>query len=181
MGIVIHTKSGSGNSQGSRYLGTFTNWTALSAAHPTANLGDSAVTEDSEGTAWLPWTLGGTYYPQGTYYWDGVKWSSNVELIAEEIQEINDRIIVTKAVSINTAALVSDLILMTTGATDKTVTLPVTPVKDDVISVSKVDNGLGSCVVDGNGKNINGNNSITITKQYTSITIQYSGVEWVIK
>ena len=92
MGKVIHLDNVSGGGGATQYKGTFTNWTALTTAYPTATFGDYAIVEDAEGTAWLPWTLGGTYYPQGTYYFDGVKWDSNVELIAEELQNINDRI-----------------------------------------------------------------------------------------
>jgi hypothetical protein len=32
--------------------------------------------ENSQGTAWLPGTLGGTYYPSGLYYSNGTSWSS---------------------------------------------------------------------------------------------------------
>ena len=87
---VIHLdrSGGGGNAQGSSYVGTFTNYTALTAAFPTANFGDFAVVEDSEGTQWLPWTVGGTYYPEGTYYWNNTEWTSNVADIAEELQNI---------------------------------------------------------------------------------------------
>lgn len=87
---VIHLdrQEGGGNAQGSIYKGTFDNYTALIAAFPTSNFGDTAVVENPEGTAWLPWTLGGTYFPEGTYYWDGTIWDSNVKLIAEELQKL---------------------------------------------------------------------------------------------
>jgi hypothetical protein len=31
--------------------------------------------ENSQGTKWLPWNLGGTYYPKGLYYSNGTAWS----------------------------------------------------------------------------------------------------------
>ena len=91
IGTVIHGEddgAGGGNAQGSSYVGTFLDYNALVAAFPTANFGDLAVIENDQGTKWLPWTVGGTYYPQGTYYWDGTEWLSNVEDIAEELQNI---------------------------------------------------------------------------------------------
>jgi hypothetical protein len=91
MGVVLRKKISS-NPQGSTFVGTFSNYTTLTTQFPTATFGDIAVVENSQGTAWLPWTLGGTYYPQGTYYWDGSKWDSNLELISEELQEVNNKI-----------------------------------------------------------------------------------------
>ena len=90
MGVVLR-KIGSSNAQGSIYKGSFLDWGTLTATHPTSNIGDIAVVDNATGTSWLPWTLGGTYYPQGTYYFDGSKWDSNVELIAEALQELNDK------------------------------------------------------------------------------------------
>lgn len=31
--------------------------------------------KDSQGTAWLPGSLGGTYYPKGLYYSNGITWT----------------------------------------------------------------------------------------------------------
>ena len=90
------------NTPNGAYLGTYLNYTALVAAHPTATFGEFAIVEESQGTAWLPWTLGGTYYPQGTYYWNGSEWTSNVVDIAEELENLKNKslanqIIVTQA------------------------------------------------------------------------------------
>ncbi len=81
------------NLQGSIYRGTFTNYTDLSTSLPIANFGDAATVEDSEGTQYLPFSWGGTYWPEGTYYFDGAGWVSNVEDLAKAIQDINDTII----------------------------------------------------------------------------------------
>jgi hypothetical protein len=70
---------------------------------------------------------------------------------------------------------------MTAGASDKTVTLPITPNANDFIEVCKADSGAGNVIIDGNGKNINGANTKTITVQYTAISLQYNGTEWRIK
>ena len=91
MGVVLRKNIGSTNSQGSSYKGSFTDYSDLSTQLPTSNIGDFAVVENPTGTSWLPWTLGGTYYPQGTYYWDGTKWDTNVEKIVEELQELENK------------------------------------------------------------------------------------------
>lgn len=47
--------------------------------------GALAFCEESEGTAWLPYTVGGTYYPKGWYQWDGVQWISSKSNIAQAL------------------------------------------------------------------------------------------------
>jgi hypothetical protein len=42
----------------------------------------------SQGTKWLPFTLGGTYYPQGWYVWNGSIWESDKNAIANQIEEL---------------------------------------------------------------------------------------------
>jgi len=79
-----------GGTGGASYFGAFTNYNDLVTSHPTANFGDFAVVENDQGTKWLPWTVGGTYYPEGTYYWNNTEWTSNVADIAEEIQNLKD-------------------------------------------------------------------------------------------
>lgn len=81
---------GISNLQGSIYKGTFDDFDDLVANIPISNFGDVATVENSQGTSWLPFTFGGTYYPEGNYYFDGTIWVSNVKLIAQELQLIND-------------------------------------------------------------------------------------------
>lgn len=78
-------------------------------------------------------------------------------------------------------AIAGNYVNMTTGATDKTVTLPAVPVKDDIIDVTKADSAIGRVRIDGNGFNINGETDALITRQYTSLTLQFDGTEWRIK
>ena len=87
--------------------------------------------------------------------------------------------LVTTAQSTNYNAVANDLVLMTTGASDKTVTLNASPTKDDIVGVSKADSGAGNVITDGNGNNINGSTTTTIKKQYTTVIYQYDGSEWV--
>ena len=44
-----------------------------------------AYVENSQGTAWLPYTIGGTYYPKGWYIWDGMDWISSKSNVAEAL------------------------------------------------------------------------------------------------
>lgn len=55
--------------------------------------GDLAYVEDSQGTQWLPNTLGGTYYPAGWYVWNGVSWVSDRNAIAKQLQDNIDNIL----------------------------------------------------------------------------------------
>jgi len=48
------------------------NYAALPAANTVS--GDFYFCEQSQGTQWLPGPLGGTYYPSGLYYSNGVSW-----------------------------------------------------------------------------------------------------------
>lgn len=56
--------------------------------------GQLSYVEDSQGTPWLPLSLGGTYYPSGWYVWDGLTWVSDRNAIASQIEtnilEINN-------------------------------------------------------------------------------------------
>jgi hypothetical protein len=57
---------------GSTYITVVANYAALPA--PNTVPGEFYYCENSQGTAWLPGPLGGTYYPKGLYYSNGVSW-----------------------------------------------------------------------------------------------------------
>lgn len=50
--------------------------------------GGLAYVESSEGTSWLPYTLGGTYYPKGWYVWDGAQWITSKSNVAETLEAL---------------------------------------------------------------------------------------------
>ena len=50
--------------------------------------GGLAYVESSEGTSWLPYTLGGTYYPKGWYAWDGAQWITSKSNVAETLEAL---------------------------------------------------------------------------------------------
>lgn len=51
------------------------------------DIGDLAYVESSQGTQWLPLSMGGTYYPAGWYVWDGVQWNSDRNAIANQLEQ----------------------------------------------------------------------------------------------
>jgi len=90
-----------------------------------------------------------------------------------------------------------DVVFMTTGATNKTVTLAYAQIEflesstvlniNDVettleygkqITIKKVDSGVGNVIIDGNGALIDGAATITLTTQYESVTLQWDGTNW---
>jgi hypothetical protein len=90
-----------------------------------------------------------------------------------------------------------DVVFMTTGATDKTVTLAyalpeylestvvlnINDVETTLeytkrITIKKVDSGAGNVIIDGDGANIDGFATFTIYTQYDSVTLQWDGTNW---
>ena len=84
--------------------------------------------------------------------------------------------------SANYTAVANDHILMTTGAGDKTVTLPAAASNaNKKILVTKVDAAAGNVIIDGNGaETINGQLTAAISYQYDTITLKCTGTEWII-
>lgn len=71
------------------YAENYTDLTTSVALSPA--LGEIALLKSSEGTSWLPWSLGGTYYPSGIYIYDGASWVSSREAIADEFNDLTKR------------------------------------------------------------------------------------------
>ena len=90
-----------------------------------------------------------------------------------------------------------DLILVTTSATNKTITLQylstdylqdsvsydysgftVSYLLTKVVTIKKVDSGAGNVIIDGFGALIDGAATITLTAQYQSVTLQFDGTNW---
>ena len=66
------TKTSSGGGGGGTTITTVANYSALPSA--TTVSGKFYWCEASQGTKWLPFSVGGTYYPLGMYYSNGVTW-----------------------------------------------------------------------------------------------------------
>jgi hypothetical protein len=71
-------------------------------------------------------------------------------------------------------------ILITTGASDRTVTLPTAADNSGrEITIKKVDSGAGKLTIDGeSSETIDGATTVVLFKQHESITIYCDGVEW---
>ena len=68
----IYSKSSGGGGTGQGITGVVANYSALPSVAAAADL--FYFVENSQGTYWLPGKLGGTYYPAGIYYSNGVTW-----------------------------------------------------------------------------------------------------------
>ena len=73
-------------------------------------------------------------------------------------------------------------IFVTTGATDRTITLPTAADNDGrLLNIKKVDIGAASVIIDGEGsETIDGALTITISSQFDSVSLQCDGTEWFI-
>jgi hypothetical protein len=84
------------------------------------------------------------------------------------------------SVSVNTLAGTAGIILVTTGATDKTITLPAASgIAGRVYVIKKIDSGSGYVIVDGSGsETIDDGLTATIKKRYEAIKIATDGSNW---
>ena len=86
---------------------------------------------------------------------------------------------VTVVTNANYIALATDFfILVITGATTRTVTLPASPVDGRVFHIKKIDSGIGLITLDGNGNTIDDDASSDIMSQYESFSILFANSEW---
>lgn len=71
-------------------------------------------------------------------------------------------------------------ILVTTGGTDRTITLPASANNlDRIITIKKIDSGAGKVTVDGNSsETIDGATTLDLFLQYDQITVQCDGSNW---
>lgn len=64
----------------------------------------------------------------------------------------------------------------TSGAV--TIDLPASPVEGHEYVIRKSDGGGNAVTVDGNGKNIDGSATASLSSQYDRIRVSYNGTEW---
>lgn len=77
-----------------------------------------------------------------------------------------------------TALATDDFILVSTGATTRTITLPASPPVGKIYHIKKIDSGIGLVTIDGNGNNIDDDATPDITAQYESFSIVFGNSEW---
>lgn len=87
VGFGILKTSGSGGGGGGTTITTVANYSALPSA--TAVSGKFYWCENSQGTKWLPYSLGGTYYPLGMYYSNGVTWEFSESPYQASLSTVN--------------------------------------------------------------------------------------------
>lgn len=76
-------KEGAGEAEGIPITQQAVNYSALS---PGTKVGDLAYVTGAQGTAWLPGTVGGSYYPAGLYLWDSANWVSDRNAIVNQLE-----------------------------------------------------------------------------------------------
>ena len=76
-------KTSGGSTSLSTYYGEYDNYNALVAAYPAGISGRFAYVLNSQGTQWLPSSLGGTYYGAGWYYDTGSIWANKNDAVFE--------------------------------------------------------------------------------------------------
>jgi hypothetical protein len=86
----------------------------------------------------------------------------------------------TVSVSAGAAAGTAGNILVTTGATDRTITLPAASgVEGRIYTIKKIDSGSGDVIIDPNAsETIDGSTTVKIKKQYEAIKIVCDGSNW---
>lgn len=86
--VITYLTAQMGPQVGTLYIYTASNYTDLVATAPAPNLYDLAYVRNAQGTQWLPGTIGGTYYPNGTYLWNGSAWVSDRNAVATSFSEL---------------------------------------------------------------------------------------------
>jgi len=84
IGVVFSGGTGGGGSA-QPFLYTADNYTDLGTVTGMGE-GDLAYVANSEGTSWLPATVGGTYYPQGIYVYVSGTWTSDRNAISLQLE-----------------------------------------------------------------------------------------------
>lgn len=59
-----------------------------------------------------------------------------------------------------------------------TISCPASPVVGQTYNVKKIDSSAFAVTLSGNGKNIDGAASVTLSSQYDNTTVQYDGNQW---
>lgn len=82
-----------------------------------------------------------------------------------------------------TALSTDEVILMSTGGTTRTVTLPAAAgVANKIFTIKKIDSGTGRVTVDANGaETIDGATTFTLYAQYDEVTITSDGSNWYVR
>ena len=86
-GEIILFSQGILISQENRINNTVQNYNELTNLQ-NPSLYELVYVQNSQGTAWLPGSLGGSYYGSGVYMWDGVKWVDDDIRVFEQLDQL---------------------------------------------------------------------------------------------
>ena len=99
----------------------------------------------------------------------------------QAVQYVSNRFWKTRVASSNEAINSNDQVFGDTSGGAFTLTMPLSPSIGDLMRVIDYDGSWDSTnkvILDGNGKNINGNATLDLTTANDSIELVYNGVEW---
>jgi len=155
------------------------NYSGIVALATNPQLNELAYARSSEGTRWLPGSLGGTFFPAGLYYYDGASWVSDREAIAEQLQINVDDV---DQLELDVAANDADIAALQSGLSAETAAR----IAADANLQSQI-NGLGGGVQSVTGALVDNTdpanpvvNPLTYVEESTIIAGDASGV-WVVR
>jgi hypothetical protein len=96
-GVYTPPQSTGGGGSGTGFTSVVANYSAL--PDPTTVPGEFYYCENSQGTAWLWGSIGGTYYPAGTYYSTGISWITTLTAYNATLDTVNAGIVTDQFVS----------------------------------------------------------------------------------
>jgi len=73
---------------GAPFSGEYTNYSDLILNNPASTVGRFAYVLSSQGTKWLPGTMGGTFYGAGWYYDTGSQWLNKNDEIFNGLEDL---------------------------------------------------------------------------------------------
>ena len=92
---------------------TYERATSYSTLTNGGSVGDLAFVDSSEGTQWLPGSVGGSYYSSGWYLWNGTDWVSDKNAIANQfetnINSLNTKVDIVSGKGLSTNDLTNSL------------------------------------------------------------------------
>ena len=169
-GFFFEVTNGGGGDTGSIPANQFVaNYSAL--PDPTTVPYQIWICENTEGTQWLPGSLGGTYYPEGGYVSDGTKWIYHKDNYQATQNEVNIGTVTNKWLSPftfeNASKWNTKENILVSGTNIKTIN------GNSLL-------GSGDLIISGGGSsNLDGLTDVIITTPINGQTLSYNGVNWV--
>lgn len=116
-------------------------------------------------------------------FYDAISQSSEVLTAAKKIYCLSKNGIIDSGQTKTTDYTLIDtdsVIFVDTSSGDITITFPVAPITSKRYEIIKITNDQNKIILDGNGKNINGNTTLNVLSGYDAITTIYTGTEHIV-